>query len=105
MKKKTFVWNVMNWSFNQDKLETYDVGPSFVSFYKSLKPKARPKTYDEIEKWLDSEARYHFWAKCEYEMIVHGWPAGKNDEKIDIYDQLKLNWNVFVNKFAEFVAK
>lgn len=99
-----FSWNVWLWNFNHDGLEAYDVGFRFLNEYKSLKPKDRPKTHEEIDEWLDHKARYMFWSKCEYEMIIHGWPAQKNDEKVDIYSQLKLNWNDFVNKFIAAVS-
>lgn len=49
-----------------------------------------------IEKQLDRLCTYYFWAKCEYEVIVSGWPPREgSDRKIDIYTQLKENWDIF----------
>jgi hypothetical protein len=49
-----------------------------------------------IEKRLDRLCLYYFWAKCEYEVIVSGWPPRDGSErKIDIYTQLKENWDIF----------
>lgn len=105
MAKNKFIWNVWIWDFNTDKIELYDVVPRFEAAIKAMKPKNRPKTKEELEHALDSEARYMFWAKCEYEMIVTGWPKRKNEEKVDVYRQLRTNWNVFVNCYWEEYSK
>ena len=72
---------------------------------------------------LDSTLRYCFWSRSEYEVIVTSWPPRVSpanaqklnnsveehpnwysyaldldvEEKIDIYDQIKNNWDIFVN--------
>lgn len=49
-----------------------------------------------VEKQLDGQCMYYFWAKCEYEVIVSAWPPrGGSDRKIDIYTQIKENWDIF----------
>lgn len=49
-----------------------------------------------VEQQLDRLCMYYFWAKCEYEVIVSGWPPREgSDRKIDIYTQLKENWDIF----------
>jgi hypothetical protein len=49
-----------------------------------------------IERRLERLCMYYFWSKCEYEVIVSSWPPREGSEiKIDIYDQLKANWNIF----------
>lgn len=49
-----------------------------------------------IETRLDRLCMYYFWAKCEYEVIVSSWPPREGSErKIDIYTQLKENWDIF----------
>ena len=61
----------------------------------------RCKNIDElieytIEKQLDRLCTYYFWAKCEYEVIVSAWPPNdRSDRKIDVYTQLKENWDIF----------
>ena len=42
---------------------------------------------------------YYFWSKCEYEILITTWFERKDfkDEKIDVYDQLQLNWNAFID--------
>lgn len=103
--KKKFQWNVWIWDFNQDQLEKYDVVPAFMRSIRSLKKSEYPKDIKCLDEFLRSEARYYFMAKCEYEMILHSWPALKNDEKVDVYDQLMLNWDLFVQAFWSNMPK
>lgn len=116
MKKKELKkFFVLNWNFNQDKIERYDVLPYLRRCYeervkqwkKDLKSKRfqtriangwvdleyhkAPENWDEFKTFLDSVSRYQFWARCEYEMICHGWPVKKNTHKLDIYEQIKMN--------------
>ena len=46
---------------------------------------------------------YYFWSKCEYEIIITCWPKWDKfkEEKIDVYSQLNLNWDKFVNYIWE----
>ena len=99
-KKNEFHWNVMVWDINKDALVSYDVGPHFTCEYKALKKKERDNL--NISKFLDDIARYNFWAKCEYEMICTSWPKFKNEHKLDVYEQLKINWDNFVGAFRHW---
>ena len=48
-----------------------------------------------------SAIMYRYWSRCEYEIILSGWPPDKTrkfrEEKIDVYDQVMLNWPVFLD--------
>lgn len=108
MAKKATIpsYNVWIWDFNHDSLEPYDVVPRFVESIKQyIKPKNLPKTKEALDEILESDARYYFWSKCEYEMIIHGWPKQNNNQKVDVYKQLRLNWHIFLDFFWEQVYK
>ena len=60
---------------------------------KKRKRKYTPEDLLDIE--LRHKCMYHFWSKCEYEVIVTGWPDTKTEKKIDIYQQLDANWETF----------
>ena len=49
----------------------------------------------EVERWL----KYYYWAKCEWEIILSSWPNDERTkkEKIDVYDQVMLNFDVFID--------
>lgn len=69
--------------------------------------KKRNKKYtpDElIEMELRRKCMYYFWAKCEYEVIVTGWPDTKTEKKIDIYEQLDANWETFKTMAFEVIG-
>lgn len=48
----------------------------------------------EIKKSL----QYYFWSKAEWEIILSDWPPSNSfqGKKIDVYDQVMLNWDVFI---------
>lgn len=50
---------------------------------------------DFLEEKLKSDLMYYFWAKCEWEVVIQGWPNNKVERKIDVYTQLLSNWKVF----------
>lgn len=89
-------WNVFYCNPNLDKLETINVLEHREDYLKQLK-KDYPIKADFSEKLRD-EMMYHYWAKCEWETIISPWPSKEGIEwKIDIFWQLNLNWNNFVD--------
>lgn len=94
MEKKKF--NVLIWDFNHDKLEHYDVLPYLRDRYRDRKKTRRfpcPTTLEEFKSFVEDESRYQFWARCEYEMILHSWPPRKdgNEHKLDVHEQVMMN--------------
>lgn len=60
---------------------------------------------DEFAKKLRSNLMYYFWSKCEYEIVLSPWcgvSTEDKDIKIDIYDQVFLNWDIFLNYVWSF---
>lgn len=96
---------VIRWDFNRDEVEHYDIIPYFKRVYDSLKKSERPKTFDEVKDFILKEGRYNFWARCEYETIVHSWPHRENghEHKMDIFEQIKMNIDVITEVFTRLV--
>lgn len=68
------------------------------------KKRKQKHTPDELlEMELRRKCMYFFWSKCEYEVIVTGWPDTKTEKKIDIYQQLDANWDIFKNTVFEAI--
>ena len=91
--------NVYIGDINKRRITTFNVFEHY-SFYKDLKKEI--KIYKNIEEFSDRLRRivmYYFWSKCEYEIILTCWPSWDKfkEEKIDVYSQLDLNWDKFVN--------
>lgn len=86
-------FNVLIWDFNSDSLKYYDVLPYFRNCYKELKSN-KPATLEEFKEFIKGKSAHMFWSRCEWEMICHGWPIRKNDYKLDVHEQVKMNIDI-----------
>ena len=91
-------WKVYVSDFNEKEINEYNVF-DHMRFYEDCKKNARKNihNYDEFCKNLRIDLAYYFWAKCEWEIIVTDWPRGEKSIKIDVYDQILMNWDIFCN--------
>lgn len=94
-------FNAIVYDINRKKFVSYDIMPYLRDSYQNLKKIDRPKTYDEIKKFVDSELMYQFWSRCEYEIIVSDWPPSGVEEKIDVYWQCKMNLDLITRLLIE----
>ena len=93
-------WNVFIYNSNKRKIESFNIFDHRKfneDVQKSLK---KFKDKNEFIKILKSDLMYYFWSKYEWEIILAPW-CGKNIEedaiKIDVYEQVMNNWNIFVD--------
>lgn len=96
------VWNVFYFNFNKREITTYNVFNhsgfmnDLIKFHKETKVYNR----EQLSQKLERLARYYFWCKCEWEVIVSEWPPAppeRNVEiKISVFDQILANWEIFV---------
>lgn len=118
-------FNVLLWDFNRDELEYYDVLPYLRERYEERKKRSEvaredkelskdkkllkfwrvPETLDEFKDFIMSESRYQFWARCQYEMICHGWPVRKNNHKLDVHEQIMMNLDVIARIMYDELGK
>lgn len=103
MKKNIKPFNVINYEFNSDKFEAYDVMPYLVNCYNKEKKNKRPVTFDEFKKFVEGKSMYMYWARCEYEIIISDWPNQKTRKKIDIHWQIMNNIDIVTNVLMENV--
>ena len=94
-------YNVLIQDFNSRKFVPYDIFPYLHRQYN--KREQKPLTLQEYKDFILSEARCQWWARCEYEIIVAGWPNTTNSKKIDVYDQIELNIDAITTLFMEYV--
>ena len=97
-------FNVFIWNFNDKQPQSYDVIPYFQQEWADEKYKNRFKTFEDIKRFIDSKARYQFWARCEYEFIIKSWPNGDKEVKVDIYDQIKMNLDLVTTVFIKNIG-
>ena len=93
--------------FKNNKVEYYDVLPYFRDRWKDkkdwdsetkaeIKEKNRPdnKRKAFLKKWIIDKARYMFWARCEYEMLLAPWPFGSYRINQDLKNFLTPDFNI-----------
>ena len=103
MKKNIKPFNVINFEFNSDKFEAYDVMPYFVRCYLSEKKDKRPVTFEEFKKYIEEKSMYMYWSRCEYEVVLSDWPNQKIRKKIDIHWQIMNNIDLVTEVLMENV--
>lgn len=96
-------FNVIIFNFNSRKFEYYDILPYFIREYKERE--LNLSTFEEFKEFILREAQYQFWARCEYEIILQGWPCTDITEKWDVYDQIKMNIDIITQLFISVIKK
>lgn len=99
-------WYVFVEDFNGKKIEKFNVFHSH-RFIEGCKQavKQYKKDYDiaKLEKEIHSWAVYSFWAKSEYEVVITSLFRNEIQKKIDVFDQLELNWDAFFKYILEYM--
>lgn len=130
MKKNTkMTWNVYRDDVNRGEIIVYNIFDHY-SFNESVKKILKNEiTYSELADKLKSETMYYFWSKAEHEAIITSFPpyidreeidklVAECDEhpyrtyvkletarKIDIYEQINMNWQQFVDYIWNFAKQ
>lgn len=98
--KMSLKWNVYYHDINKQKMEIWNVFQHYGFLEYVQRALKKFKTKEEFAKQLRRELLYYFWSKSEWEIIISPWVGGdreKDSVKIDVYDQVMLNWEVFVD--------
>lgn len=97
MKSFYVIWQ----DFNAKEFEPYDIMPYFVREYNESENK--PQTFDEFKEFVKNKSRYMYWSRCQYEIIICGWPNTDTQEKWDIHKQIMMNIDLVVETLIENV--
>ena len=92
-------WNVFYHNVNTQKIVPFNIF-QHSRFRKDVEELLKDfNDKEEFAKQLKSELMYNFWCKSEYEVIISPWCGGRitEDIKVDIYRQVMLNWEIFVD--------
>ena len=98
------IFNVLIWNFNTQTIEEYNVIPYFVREWKEEKDKSKFKSFDDIKEFVRSKSLYQFWSRCEYEIIVKGWPVTKREIKLDVHEQIMMNLDLVTQVFINTIG-
>lgn len=92
-------WNVYVYNVNKQKMEKFNIfnHHTFVAYIVEAIKEGLNK--ELFEKRLQSELRYYFWSKAEWEIIVAPWVGNKNPDevKVDVCHQVMMNWPIFLD--------
>ena len=94
---KKLVWNVYYCDMISRKINVFNVFDHYGFTTAAKKHLKKCKTRDEFAEELRHEAVYYFWSKSEWELILSPWVSSGESVKIDVYDQLRINWDHFVD--------
>lgn len=99
MNVKDLKWYVYYHSMNSQEIKTFNIfnhGGFRDDVEKYLK---KYKDKEEFTEKLKGSLMYYFWSKCEWEVVITPWVGNRNtkDIKIDVYDQVMNNWDIFVD--------
>lgn len=107
--RKDMCWRVYYESWNGKEIKemnVFDHGRFREDVMKLFRKKYE---YNTFARELKGIAAYYFWAKCEWELVLTSWVGrGRPDSperKIDVFEQLQLNWDAFVNYVWQFRIK
>lgn len=92
-------WFVIVEDFNGRRITEYDVFDhgGFAEDVRKAYKKNR-NDFDVFSKKVRGSLLYYFCSRCEWEVIVSAWPPSDRipDKKVDVYEQVMLNWDVFI---------
>lgn len=101
---RTIEWNVYNFNITHKSITIFNVfrHTAFKRSVYHLLEKCDNKT-DFSEK-VRKEAFYFFGSRAEYEVVISAWVGGDGTEqqKVDVYSQLSMNWERFIDYLWDF---
>lgn len=92
-------WNVFYHNINSDRIEMMNIF-QHSGFRRDVEGLLRSHgNKDEFAEQLRKDLMYYFWSRCEYELVLEPWVGGRDTAplKIDIYTQVMLNWEQFLD--------
>ena len=96
-------WNVYISDFNGRKMDVHNIF-EHSGVEEDLRKIAKKFTgKEDFAREVRRSLMYWYWSKCEWEIILSHWPPlrGAREEKIDVWDQVNLNWQVFIDYLWE----
>ena len=93
-------WNVYIGNINSKEIEMFNIFDHW-KFTEDCQENLKENggSRERFVEQLRRDLMYYFWSKCEWEVIVSHWPPNERCRyrKIDVCDQVLLNWTHFVD--------
>lgn len=100
MSKYNLSWYVYRQDDNSGKIEPWNIfehGRFRQDIIELLKRLDENTVRADFAKDVKSNLMYYFWSKAEYEIILKNWIGKDCEVKIDVYDQVMLNFDKFID--------
>lgn len=101
MRTVDFEWYVLNWDFNHDTYEMYNIfNNCHVHEYTNKlcrDYKTKHMTFDEFKEELRKIIMWQEWGRCEYEIVVSYFIGDAKEYKIDCYTQVLPNLDILAS--------
>lgn len=103
-------WYVYRHDTNKGKIIKYNVVNTgvinhLIEMLNQIKKEKGHWCYDDFTEAAVQIYRYYYWGKCEHEIIIKEWVGKEAEEKVDVFDQLMLNWDIFVDHLYDYVIE
>lgn len=103
-------WYVYRHDTNKGKIIKYNVVNTgvidhLIKMLNQIKEEKGHWCYDDFTAAAMQIYRYYYWGKCEHEIIIKEWVGREAEEKVDVFDQLMLNWDIFVDHLYDYVIE
>lgn len=103
MDKDKIAWYVFKEDWGNKAIKTFNIF-RHTHFREDCKKAFKKYKNDipAIQKEIKSILMYNYWCKCEYEIVITSFPPKEDvGEKVDIYSQVMMNWDIFFNYLLE----
>lgn len=90
-------FNVIEYNFNTNKVQAYNVIPYFVDTWNNKKHNFNKKDVnnkEDLKEWVIRTSSYMFRARCEYECLIAQWPFGSKRKNDKLKEFLTKEFNI-----------
>ena len=100
------IWNVFVSNFNDDVPESFNIFDHH-SFSEGCNRIFTECKHDKatFAEEVKHELMYYYWSKYEWETVIKKFGTDGKERKIDVYEQVMLNWDRFVDYLWEWYKK
>ena len=90
-------WRVFYFDINRGKVGAFNIFDHGRFREDVIQNFKKYLTKEEFVDHVERDLFYYFWCKAEWEIWIDGWigERSKSGVKVDVYNQVKLNWDVF----------
>ena len=90
-------WHVIYHDSNRREITTVNIFKHYGFRRDVINAANKCSDFTSFSKEVGAALQDHFWSKCEWEIQITPWVGRADPVKIDVYDQVMLNWEAFID--------